>query len=218
MSNLWIPVIGIPVIAALGSSALTGLVAFGLEWWRSYRAGKLEQSERKARAYSTLLARSGVIVYVIYGLHALMEVRSGLGEGLSVTLRIQKPTDPMKLINRLRADLEPLYEAWSEVWIVGSKQAIREANDLVAQCGVVMGAATQRGEARPELLRMIAGEKWTKAQLDQWEKELRVLAEARRRLAVTARREAGVEVADLFTASELKDLRPCFVHRRDDLR
>jgi hypothetical protein len=69
-----------------------------------------------------------------------------------------------------------------------------------------MGAATQQGKARPEFLRMISGEKWTQAQLDQWQEELRGLAEARRRLGITARREAGVEVAELFSNGQSKQL------------
>jgi hypothetical protein len=199
MSNLWVP-----VIAALGSSFLTGLVAFGLEWWRSDRADKSAQAERRSRAYSMLLTRAAVIAYVAHGLHVIMESRSGLGEGLNVMLGKRNPLDLLELLDRLRSDLEPLYEALSEVWVVGSKEAISEANDLADRCAAVMGAATQRGEARPEPLRMIAGEKWTQEQLDQWQDELRGLAEARRRLAVTARRETGVEVAELFTSSESK--------------
>ena len=137
MSDLWVP-----VIAALGSSALTGIVAFGLEWWRSFRAERAAGSERRARAYSTLLARSNVVAHLASDLHIVMEARSGLREGLSVTLGIQKAFDPLELADRLRAELQPLYEAWSEVWVVGSKEAIPEANDLVAHCGAVMGAAT----------------------------------------------------------------------------
>jgi hypothetical protein len=114
-----------------------------------------------------LLARSAIVAHTANGLHLTMQVRSGLGEGINVTLGKQKLLDPLELTDRLRADLQPLYEAWSEVWVVGSKEAIPEANDLVAQCGTVMGAATQQGEARPKVLRMIAGEKWTQEQLDQ---------------------------------------------------
>lgn len=201
MSDLWIP-----VIAALGSSALTGLVVVGLEWWRSSREGRAARAERRGRAYTRLLAQSGVIAHTASGLHVAMEARSGLREGLNVMLRLQKPSDPLDLIDRLRVDIQPLYEAWSEVWAVGSKEAISEANDLVARCGAVMGAATQQGKARPEFLRMISGEKWTQAQLDQWQEELRGLAEARRRLGITARREAGVEVAELFSNGESKQL------------
>ncbi len=202
MSDLWVPV----VVAALGSSALTGIVAFGLDWWRSKRADKSARAERRSRAYSTLLTRSTSIVHLASDLHLTMEFRSGLREGLNVTLGRQKALDPLELADRLRAELQPLYEAWSEVWVIGSKEAITEANDLIARCGVVVGAATRQGEARPLLLRRIAGEKWTQKQLDQWQEELRGLAEARRRLGVVARREAGVEVADLFSSNESNPL------------
>ncbi len=199
MSDLWIP-----VIAALGSSALTGMVAFGLEWRHSFRAEKSAQSERRVRAYYMLLARSGVIVFTAGGLHTMMEARSGLREGLNVTLGIQKPLDMLELTDLLRTDLQPLYEAWSEVWAIGSKEAIAEANDLVARCGSVMGAATRRGETRPALLRFLTGEKWTQEQLNQWNEELKGLAVARKRLAAIARQEAGVEIADLFASNGSK--------------
>jgi len=201
MSDLWVP-----VVAALGSSALTGLVAFGLEWWRSHVAGRAALSERRARAYTRLLARSGVIVHIAGGFHLAMQVRSGLAEGVNVMLGKQRPLDPLELMERMRADIEPLYEAWSEVWAVGSKEAIAEANDLVDKCGDVMSAATRPGEAVPRFMQVIAGEKWTPAQLDQWDKEVRALAEARRRLAVTTRRELGIEVAELFTGGQSKQL------------
>lgn len=196
MSDLWIP-----VIAALGSSALTGMVAFGLEWWRSQKADKSAQAERRSRAYSMLLTRSTIIAHLASDLHIAMELRSGLAESLNVAMGLQKKLDPLELSDRLRAELEPLYEAWTEVWVVGSKEAIPEANDLVTLCGEVMGAATQKGEARPLVLKVITGEKWTQKQLDQWQNELRGLAEARKRLGIIARRELGVDIADLFASN-----------------
>ena len=190
------------LIAALGSSALTGAVAFGLEWWRSNRAGKAAQAERRSRAYSMLLTRSIIIAHLAADLHAVMEVRSGIKEGIDVTMRLQKALDPLEMQFRLRAEILPLYEAWSEVWVVGSKEAIPEANDLVARCGAVVSAATQHGEAQAKWLRGITGEKWTQQQLDQWQAELHGLAEARKRLGGVARRETGVEVVDLYASNE----------------
>lgn len=201
MSDLWLP-----VIAALGSAALTGIVAFRIEWWRSFRAEKAALAERRARAYSTLLAQAGVVAFIAHGLHIMMETRSGLREDLNVTLGRQKPIDSLELIDQLRANLQPLYEAWSEVWVVGSKEAIAVTNDVVDQCGAVMGVATQRGKAMPSVLRNIVGKKWTQEQLKQWEKELRILALARKRLGEIARRGTGMQIAELFTRSELQDL------------
>lgn len=197
MSDLWVP-----VIAALGSSALTGLVAFGVEWWRSKRAGKSAQAERRSRAYAMLLTRSIVISHLANDLHNAMKIRSGFKEGINVTMRLQKALDPLELSDGLRAEIQPLYEAWSEVWVVGSKKAIPVANDLLVRCAAVVEAATQRGEARPLWLRGIASEKWTQKQIDKWQEEMRGLAEARRQLGVIARQEAGVELADLFASNE----------------
>ena len=199
VSDLWIP-----VIAALGSSLLTGFAAFGLEWWRAKSVGKAVRVERRSRAYALLLTRSLIIAHLASDLHVAMEVRSGLREGLDVTLRFRKALDPLELTDRLRAETQPLYEAWSEVWVVGSKTAIPIANDLITHCGNVIGVATQRGKARPLWLQGIAGTKWTQQQLDQWQEELRNLAEARRQLGVIARQEVGAEVADLFASKELK--------------
>jgi len=190
------------LIAALGGSALTGAVAFGLEWWRSNRAGKAAQAERRSRAYSMLLTRSIIFANLAADLHAVMEIRSGIKEGIDVTLGLQKALDPLEMQFRLRAEILPLYEAWSEVWVVGSKEAIPEANDLVSRCGAVVGAATQRGKAQAKWLRGITGEKWTQQQLDQWQAELHGLAEARKQLGGVARRETGVEVVDLFASNE----------------
>jgi len=149
-----------------------------------------------------LLTRSTIIAHLASDLHIAMQLKSGLTESLNVAMGITKKLDPLELADRLRAELQPLYEAWTEVWMVGSKEAIPEANDLVNHCGEVMGAATQKGEARPLFLKVIVGEKWTQKQLDQWQNELRGLAEARKRLGIIARKELGVEVADLFATNE----------------
>jgi hypothetical protein len=196
-ADLWVP-----VIAALGSALLTGLVAFGLEWWRSHKAGQASKSERRVKAYSLLLLRSAVISHFAYGVHIAMEFRSGLREGINVATGRQKPLDPLELIELQRTELNPLYEAQSEIWTWGSKEAIAAANDLVARCANVVGAATQRGEAGTALLRFFTGEKWTPEQMEKWTSEVKALAETRRRFGVIARREAGVEVADLFASNE----------------
>ena len=201
MSDLWVP-----VIAALGSSLLTGLAAFGIEWWRSYKSGKAALIERRNKAYSLLITRVGLVAYLAFQLHALMEVRSGLRDRINTTLRIQKPLDTLDLLDRMASEMKPLYEAWTEVWMVGSEKAIAIANDLVLRCGNVISVATQGGKARPDFMRSILGEKWTKAQLDEWNKELRAIAEARRLLSVIARQEAGIEVVDLFASDEQSSL------------
>lgn len=199
MSDIWAP-----VVAALGSAFLTGMFTTGVAWWQSRQSSKSTLAERRSRAYSMLLARSASIIHIAHNFHLTMEFRSGLREGFNNLLGTYKPLDPLDLGARMNAEFQPLYEAWSEVWVSGSKDAIAEANDLLACCADVMGAATQHGQATPTWLRAIAGEKWSKQQLDQWQEEVRKLAASRRRFGGIARKELGIELADLF-ASNVED-------------
>jgi hypothetical protein len=137
MSAIWAP-----VIAALGASLLTGFFTFGLEWWREWKAAKSALAERRSRAYSKLLVESTSILQLVSNMHIAMEARSGLREGINVMTGKLKPLDPLEFARWLGAESQPLFEAWSEVWAVGTKEAIAEANDLVAKCADVMGAGT----------------------------------------------------------------------------
>lgn len=199
MSDVWAP-----VISALGAALLTSAGTFLVIWWQTGRKEKVDMDDRRSRAYSQLLTRSISISHFAMNLHIVMEHRSGLREALNVTLRMQKAIDPLEFTELMRSEMQPLYEAWSEVWVVGSKEAIAEANDLLIHCAAVMGVATQTGQARPPLLKTILGEKWTQAQLDQWEEEKRFLGESRRRFGNIARKEIGSKAANLFSSNEAK--------------
>jgi hypothetical protein len=192
-------VVWAPVVAALGSSFLTGLVAFGLDARKARRQQRESLLELRRRSYSRLLVAAGLMGHTADALHVAMEVRSGVSEGANVTRRSREPVDPLELYERLRQDLQPLYDAWSDVWTVGTSEAIPLANHLVDKCGSVVGAATTRGAARSLLGRLLAGEKWTEEQLRAWAVERQALAEARKSLAELARRESGIEVAELFS-------------------
>ena len=113
----------------------------------------------------------------------------------------RKPLDPLELDAHLRRDTEPIYQAWSAVWVAGSQEAIRLANDLVARVSDVVGAATKPGEARTGIVRFLAAEKWSQDQLTAWNGQIAALATARRDFTLLARRELGSEVAEVFTAA-----------------
>ena len=133
-----------------------------------------------------------------------MQFRSGVRETLNMTIGRSKPLDPLELAQWQSKEMQPMFDAWSEVWAVGSKEAIAAANDLVAKCGDVMGAGTQHGNAVPSWLRAITGEKWSQQQLDQLQAEMRALAAARKQFGEIARRETGAEIVDLFASNEPK--------------
>lgn len=203
MSDIWAP-----VIAALGSALLTGMIAFGLERWRSRSADKSALAERRSRAYSALLARSTAVMHLSTNLHSLMEVKSGLRDGIGTMAGKSSPLDEIELLKWTSAVFTSLFEAWSDVWSIGSKEAIAEANTLVTRCEEVMGAGVQRGKAIPTWLVGIVGEKWTQAQIQDWQKAMRDLAESRRKLGMIARKETGIEVADLFANNDSNDAQP----------
>jgi hypothetical protein len=189
--ELWVP-----VLAAVGASVLTGILGLGTillqEWLR--RVDALRHERR--RAYSRLLAVTGVIAHTSHALHLAMEVRSGAGEGLDVALHLRKPIDPLELDARLREDVVPLYEAWSDVWTVGTQEAVTAANQAVELAGEVITRATPEGAGRTRLGARFLGEKWTREQLDAWETAINEMGKARRALASVARREAKLPVAD----------------------
>jgi hypothetical protein len=191
-------------VAALGASALTGAVAFGLEWRQSRQRERATTAARRQAAYGKLLSVSGLIGHTAGTLHLTVELRSGLKEGLDVALRHRKPVDPIELMELMRRDLEPLYEAWSEVWLVGTPEAIQIANAVVERSGRVVAAGTSQNEARNRLLRYLVGERWSQDEIDAFQAEIEGLASARKRLAEVARGEIGVDATELFYDADLQ--------------
>lgn len=115
MSDIWAP-----VVAALGSSLLTALATFGIAWWQARKTAKSALAERRSQAYAKILTQSITIMNLANTMHHSMEVRSGIREALNMTIGKYEALDPFKLADRIEKDLQPLYEAWSEVWAVGS--------------------------------------------------------------------------------------------------
>jgi len=197
MNNYWIP-----VVAALGSSALTGLVAFGLDARRSGQSRLDVLRERRLRAYSQMISRAASLALAAGAMHLTVKIRSGLTEGFDIALRQRKPAEPTELHDWLMKELGPLVKALSEVWIVGTPKAVKAANEVMRMCNMVLNSATKQGEARTPLVRFVAGEKWTAAQLESWQADIDGLAEARKRLAEIARSEMGIEFTPLFTIED----------------
>ncbi len=195
--QLWVP-----ILAAVGASLLTGLLGLGtiLLQERLRQADALRHERR--RAYSRLLAVTGVIAHTSHALHLAVKVRSGIGEGLDVALHLRKPIDPLDLDARLREDMVPLYEAWSDVWTVGTQEAVTAANRAVELAGEVIERATREGAARTRVGARSLGEKWTPEQLDEWDESINRLGEARQAVAGVARREVKLPVADFSAADD----------------
>jgi hypothetical protein len=120
-----------------------------------------------------------------------MQVRSGVGEGVDVTLGLRRPMDPLELHDWFAQGFEPINEAWSTIQMIGSPEAVEAATDLLDACGDLLGLATQPGQARSKVMTTIAGMRWTREQDEAYQDALRRLVKEREALITIARVELG---------------------------
>ncbi|WP_147437484.1 hypothetical protein [Micromonospora musae] len=187
-SEIWAP-----VVAAIGASLLTGLATFGVLWvQRRWSARDAAQQERIA-AYQDLLARTMTLALRADTVRQTMRFRSGLAEGLSITLRQRRPLDSFELHDWLSEDWRPVSDAWSQVHVVGSQQAIDVADRLLDACGDLLAAATAFDQSRNSFMRVVRGEAPSDEQAEPYQAALRRMAGERVALARLARDEAGNE-------------------------
>ncbi len=193
-STIWAP-----VAAALGASLLTGLLLFGVEKWRAHLGENSAKQERRARAYASLLSASAVIlISTAGGLRLARKTRTGVAEGVAVTTRMRKLMDPLEFTDWIRRDTMPLFEAWAEIWVIGTPNAVDAANDIVSRCASIIGLASEQGSGRVGVARWLLGEEPAADQVERFNAEVKLLALARKSLGDIARREAGAAGAHLL--------------------
>ncbi|SRR6266516_3898580 len=93
-----------PVIAALGASLLTILGTVGIERLRQRRAGRDAQRREKDAAYQEVLSRSLAFANRSRALGDMMRIRSGIAEGLGVTLGQRRPADAFEIYEWMDKD------------------------------------------------------------------------------------------------------------------
>ncbi|RKN13298.1 hypothetical protein D7147_31740 [Micromonospora musae] len=159
---------------------------------RRWSARDAAQQERIA-AYQDLLARTMTLALRADTVRQTMRFRSGLAEGLSITLRQRRPLDSFELHDWLSEDWRPVSDAWSQVHVVGSQQAIDVADRLLDACGDLLAAATAFDQSRNSFMRVVRGEAPSDEQAEPYQAALRRMAGERVALARLARDEAGNE-------------------------
>ena len=63
-----------------------------------------------------------------------MRLRSGLSEGLDVTLRLRKLADAMEFHDWMAQDVAPMHAALDEIWTRWDQDGVRLANDVAGKC------------------------------------------------------------------------------------
>jgi hypothetical protein len=180
-----------PVIAALGASLLTGFFGFGAVWWQQHRLSKAAEIQEKSLAYHLLISRSLSFVVRATTLRNVMKTRSGLKEGVDVTFRFRKPSDPMELHDWLSKDFEPINEAWSKIQMIGAEESIDSATQLLDACGDLIGIATTPGTGRGKVATTVKGIAWTSEQEEALQAAIKRVTRCRESFVKVARRELG---------------------------
>lgn len=177
-------------------------------WVQESRRRKASDLAALRAAVTELLARSLAVAMRARALGEAMKVRSGLKEGVDVTMRNRKPVDPLEVHDWMAQEVIPLNSALAELWTRDDQEGIRLANDVVNKCAELLGVSTARQPASDGLgrvRRMVAGERWTPEMIAETERAVRELAQARKKFAEHARIRLGEAAVELFTFPQAED-------------
>jgi len=117
------------------------------------------------------------------------QFRSGIAEGVSVSLGQRKPLDVFQLHEWLEADFRPITDAYSKVRLVGSQEAIDIANNILTACSTLVDTATATDPHQGLLVRLMKGERPTFEQVQAFETAQKGVFIELEALVTTARRE-----------------------------
>ena len=184
------------VVAALGSSALIGLIALGLGGRQHRQRERAAARQDRFATYGKLLARSVTIVTRVRATGDTMRLRSGLAEGLDIALRHRRPIELMELHDWFSQDFRQLTDAWVKIWTVGTQNAIDAADRLVDACGDLIEAATSQCPKRGWLWSALRGKVWTEEQRATYQETLERVSAERVAFARLTRMEMGNAAVD----------------------
>ena len=194
MVSAWFGLLG----ALVGAAAVLGAV-----WLANWQQSRAADADARERAYVDMLATSMALAGRVRALLTTLKVRSGVSEGLAVTFGQRGEMDAMALHEWVAADFQPLMDAWTRIWTIGSPAGIDAANKLLDCCAEVMSVLDYA--APPSLLgrlrETVVGIK-TDQLLETYSEKLSQLARARRDLAELVRAETGRPAAALFATDE----------------
>jgi hypothetical protein len=188
-----------PVIAGLGAALLTGRVAIVLDRRQAKRGERGGLSEKRRAAYHRLLVVTALLTHTAQTFRLASEFRSGMREGVNVAAGWWKPVDPLELGRDVAAELEPLYEAWFDVWLHGSANAVQASNRVVDLAAELVGfTGTRTPRPHGPVRRALLGDSWSEAEIEAFDSKVRDLALSRKQFAEIARQELGMPPVEFF--------------------
>lgn len=181
----------VPWWATIVAVAVGALLAGGINEWQRWQQGRSAANKERGAAYVALLVQSLMFVHRSQTLSLIKQFRSGLQEGVGVLLGQRKPVDAFDFMSQFVADAEPLYDAHSRILLHGTQAAMDAADELLASCASMLTALTSSDSGRPPLLKLLAGEGWSKAQEQAYGQALARVSEQRVNFAKVARKDLG---------------------------
>lgn len=186
MTSVWVP-----IVAAVGASGLTGLTGFGAIIWNQRHIDRSANSATQAETCRLLVEHSLSFTMLANSIRQTAEFRSGLGEGLDVTLGIRRPLEPLDLHDRLAVAFEPINSAWTTIKVSGTLETMQLADHLVRACADVLELAGEVGAARGRIQTRLRGPAWSADQRNALQDATELVMAARKKLIEHARTEFG---------------------------
>jgi hypothetical protein len=191
--NIWVP-----VIAALGASALTVFGSFWLGEHQNRLRKRADQLKERSVAYGVLLARSYDLIMRVGVTDSVVSLSSSPAESIELTFR-SKPLDLFDFFDWMDKSFQPLNDAWSRVWAVGSQDAINAANLLFKASTDLMSKSMSSDLNVGWLRTAINGSPWTEEQRAALAEAARAVARARVTFAAIMREETARESVKLVS-------------------
>ncbi len=123
-----------------------------------------------------------------------MRFRAGLLEGPSILLGLRRPIEPTDIFDWFNKEMEPVNEAWSRIWVIGTQDAVDAGNRLVYACSDLLEAASARSPRK--FVAFIVGEIWTRQQEEAYQAKLKEFSDARMDFARLMRKELGRDAVE----------------------
>lgn len=188
------------MVAALGASFLTAAASFGVIMVKDRLEQHAARQALRAHAYAALITAALDVALRAGTLNVTAQIRSGLKEGLNVTLFYRKPLDPMQLHDWMNQAYRPLFTAQYDIWLKGTATIVPFANLVVdAARDVVTAALGFQAPTGPAALRPMS---WSDEQRDNLNARVVTLGKRSKEFAEKAREELGEEYAKLLADSE----------------
>ena len=126
------------VTAALGASLITTFGSFALESRRDKRRTKSKRKSDLQEACIQVMSSAFRITQKAAAMKVNMVIRSGLSESLDILFHHRKPVDILDVHDYLYGELSSALNAQSVIWILGDKDLIKGAGDVILAMGEVV--------------------------------------------------------------------------------